>query len=254
MENFPLILISGIFVAAASGLVGSFLTLRRMSLMSDALSHVALPGIALGILFHFSPMIGGLLFLFVGISLIWFLENRTKLATESVTGVMFVTALAIGTLLMPEEDLLEAFFGDVSRLSAEQAILQALIALAIIAFTATFRKRLTLFSIAPDLSASLKISPLAMEFILLSLIALTITIGISFVGVLLMSALLIIPPAAARNIAKSFNQFLSASVIISIISLTAGLLAGKYYTLNAGAVTALTSAGIFLVSLFFKKR
>ena len=259
MDIFILTLISGIFVAAASGLVGSFLILRRMALLSDALSHVALPGIALGILFHVVPIWGGLIFLFLGVTLIWIVENKTKLATESVTGVMFVTALAIGTLIIPEQDLLEAFFGNVAKLTILQIGLQTFVALAIITFILIYLKRLTLFSIAPDLSASLKVSSLKMQLVLLILIDLTITIGISFVGVLLMSALIIIPAAAARNIAKSFNGFLAVSVAMAILALVSGLLIGEIYNLNPGVMTVMASASLFVVSLFgridpFKKR
>ncbi len=252
MDIFVLTLISGIFVAAASGLVGSFLILRRMALMSDALSHVALPGIALGLVFHFAPIWGGLLFLFFGITLIWLVENKTKLATESVTGVMFVTALAIGALMIPEQDLLEAFFGSVTKLNVLQIGLQTIIALAIIVFILAYLRRLTLFSIAPDLSASLKVSSFKMQFVLLVLIALTITIGISFVGVLLMSALIIIPAAAARNIAKSFNGFLAVSVALAVFALASGLLIGEAYDLNPGIMTVMVSAGLFVVSLFWR--
>ncbi len=252
MDIFTLTLISGGFVAAASGLVGSFLILRRMALMSDALSHVALPGIALGVILHFAPIWGGLVFLFIGVALIWLVENKTKLATESVTGVLFVTALAVGALLIPEQDLLEAFFGSVTKLTALQIGLQTVVALGIIVFILAYLKRLTLFAIAPDLSASLKVSSLKMQFILLALIALTISIGIGFVGVLLMSAIVIIPPAAARNIAKSFNGFLITSIVIAVLSLTAGLVVGEAYGLNPGVMTVLVSAGLFVISLFWR--
>ncbi len=252
MDLFTLTLISGVFVAAASGLVGSFLILRRMALMSDALSHVALPGIALGVVLHFAPIWGGLVFLFFGVTLIWLVENKTRLATESVTGVMFVTALAIGTLMIPEQDLLEAFFGSITKLTFFQIGIQALVAIAIIAFILIYKKRLTLFAIAPDLSASLKISSFKMQFVLLALIALTISIGISFVGVLLMSAIVIIPAAAARNIAKSFNGFLAIAVAMAILALVSGLIIGAVTGWNQGVMTVLVSAGLFVVSLFWR--
>lgn len=246
-------LISGIFVAAASGLIGSFLVLRRMTLMSDALSHVALPGIALGVVLHFEPILGGILALLVGIILIWLIETKTKLATESVTGVLFATALAIGSLLIPEQDLLETFFGSVQHITIPEIAIQTVIAIAVIVIVFALKKRLTLFSIAPDLSASLQLSPTVTQLLLLTLIALTIAIGISFVGVLLISALSIIPAATARNLAKSFNGFVTVSIIIAVISLLGGLLAGNAYAINPGIMTVLISAACFVLSLFKKK-
>ncbi len=250
MDIFYLTLASGIIVAAASGLVGSFLILRRMSLMSDALSHVALPGIAIGVLLHFNPILGGLAFLFFGVLLIWLIETKTKLATESVTGVMFVTALAVGALLIPQQDLLEAFFGSVEKITLSQIFFQTVIALGIITFVIMFIKKLTLFSIAPDLATSIRYSPVKIELMLLVLIALTITIGISFVGVLLMSAIVIIPAATSRNLVKSFNKFVLLSVVIAVLSLTIGLIVGHIYDLNGGVITVIVSSLFFLLSLF----
>jgi ABC-type Mn2+/Zn2+ transport system permease subunit len=252
-DLFFITLISGIFVAAASGLTGSFLILRRMSLLSDALSHVALPGIALGIIFKFAPIWGGLAALFIGVVLIWLIENKTKLATESVTGVLFVTALAAGALLIPEQDLLEAFFGSVEKINFNQIIFQTVAAAAIIGLILKYLKPLTLFSIAPELGVSIKISPLKMELILLILIALTIAIGIGFVGVLLISALSIVPAATARNLASGFNSFIYLSIILSVLSLSTGLISDYLWGINPGIATVLTSATFFGLSLFKRK-
>lgn len=252
-DIFYLTLISGVFVAAASGLVGSFLVLRKMTLLSDALSHVALPGIALGVIFKFQPLIGGAIFLLIAAILIWQIEHKTKLALESITGVLFVTALAVGTLLIPEHELLEAFFGDVRDISIFQIILQTLIAFIIIALTFKYLKPLILTSIAPELTAPLKISQAGMELLLLILITLTITIGISFVGILLMSALSIIPAVTARNLSKNFKSFITISVLLSVVSLTAGLVISKNFGVNAGIATVLVSATIFFASLLRTK-
>ena len=246
-------LISGFFVAAASGLVGSFLIVRKMSLMSDALSHVALPGIALGIVFKFAPIWGGLAALFLGVILIWLIENKTLLATESVTGVLFVFALAVGALIIPEQELLETFFGSVEKITLNQVVFQAVVAVVTIGLILKYLKRLTLFSMAPDLGTSVKISPLLMQFLLLILVALTISIGIGFVGVLLISALSIIPAATARNMANGFNSFIWISVVISVLSLSGGLLIDRFYDINAGIATVLLSAAFFGLSLLKRK-
>jgi len=252
-EIFFLTLASGVLVAAASGLIGSFLVLRKMTLLSDALSHIALPGVALGIILKFQPLLGGVAFLFLGIFLISQIENKTKLAVESITGVLFVTALAVGALLIPEEELLEAFFGNVQNISLSQIFLQSVIALLIIIFTLKNLKKFVLVSIAPDLAATSKISPQKIQFLLLALIALTIAIGISFVGILLMSALSIIPAVTARNLSRNFKTFISLSAILAVFSLAAGLLVSKFWPVNPGIATVLISAFIFAISLIPKK-
>jgi len=250
-DYFIYTLISGVFVAVASGLIGSFLVLKKMTLMSDALSHVALPGIALGVIFKFEPIIGGLLFLFLSIILIWGIENKTKLATESITGVLFVTALAVGSILISETDLLEAFFGNVENISRIQLLIQTIIALGIIGIVAKNFKSLILVSIAPDLTYSEKISRKKLELLLLVLIALTISIGIGFVGVLLMSALSIIPAVTARNLSKNLKMYVWWSMIIATLSLLGGIIISHVtQSVNPGVATVLISAFFFLVSLF----
>lgn len=245
-------LISGIFVAAASGLIGSFLVLRKMTLLSDALSHVALPGIALGIIFKFQPLLGGVALLFLGVLLIWRIENKTKLAIESITGVLFVTALAVGALLIPQTELLETFFGSVENVSLSQIILQTALAILIIFTTLKFLKPLLLSAIAPELAAVSKISQTKMQLLLLVLIALTIAVGISFVGILLTSALAIIPAVTARNLSKNFKTFISSGVILAVLSLTLGLIASRIWNVAPGIATVLTSAVFFVISLFRK--
>lgn len=255
MDNFSaLTIVSAVTVAAASGLVGSFLVLRRMTLLADALSHVALPGIALGVLFHFQPLLGGIVFLFFGIIVVWGIEHKTKLAVESITGVLFVSALAVGTLLIPREELLETFFGSVEHASLSELLLQMAIAAVIIVVTFRFLKPLLLTSIAPELAQTEKFSYRKMEFLLLSLIALTIAIGISFVGVLLMSALSIIPAVTARNLTRTYRGFLTASIVLAVVALVGGLFLGQIYAVTPGIAAVLIAAGFFTISLFFGKR
>ncbi|MDO8469694.1 MAG: metal ABC transporter permease [bacterium] len=254
MDITLLTAVSGVLVAMASGLVGSFLVLRRMTLLSDALSHVALPGIALGVLFHVEPIVGGLLSLLIGILIIWGVEDRTRLAVESVTGVLFVTALALGATLAPDTELLEAFFGNVERVTASGAFLQAGVALLIIVVALRWLKPLLITSIAPDLAVADKVPERWMKLLLLMLIALTITIGISFVGVLLMSGLSIIPAATARNLSRTYKSFVVITVILAIVAMITGLEAHLLWGLRIGTVTVFVSAFLFVASLFAKRR
>jgi ABC-type Mn2+/Zn2+ transport system permease subunit len=245
---------SGICVAAASGFVGSFLLLRRMTLLTDALSHVALPGIALGVLFHFEPLAGGLAFLFIAILIVWGIEDRTRLAVESIVGVLFVSALAVGALLMPDTELLETFFGSVEAITVQSALIQTGLALAVLGVARRFLHPLVLSSIAPELAAAERINPRRMQLLLLSLIALTIAIGISFVGILLMSGLSIIPAATARNFSTSYRRFLMLSVAIAVVSLVAGLAAHLLWGVNSGSATVLVGTFCFIASLFARRR
>lgn len=253
LSLFPFILGSGILVAAASGLAGSFLLLRKMTLLSDALSHIALPGIAIGILLNFEPILGGIAFLFVGVFFVWAIEHKTKLAVETITGVLFVTALAAGSLLIPETELLETFFGTIANATIGHLITQSAIAVGVIVLLLRFLKPLLLSSIAPDLAVAEKMPRSLFELLLLGLIALTISIGISFVGILLMSALVIIPAATARNLSQNYRSFIVWSIVLSIASLMIGLCADVAWQLGSGTGTVFAGAFLFALSLFKKQ-
>lgn len=253
-ETTLLLYISGIAVAASSGFVGSLLVLKKMTLLSDALSHIALPGIAIGIVLKFEPLVGGIIFLFMGVALIWYIETKTRLATESITAVLFVTALAVGSIIIPQEELLETFLGNFENITGGEMIAQIIIAIGIIALTYRSFKRLTLFSVAPELSAASRVHQGKTQLILLALVALTIAIGISFVGILLMSALSIIPAVTARNIATNLKSFVGFSIGIAVVSLAGGMLIANVFSFPAGATIVIVSAIFFTLSLLKKTK
>ena len=94
-------------MAVAAGLVGCFVVMRRMALASDALSHVALPGIGVALALGLHPLLGAAAMLFFGALLVWGLERRTRLATETIIGVVFSAALALGSLMSSGDELIE---------------------------------------------------------------------------------------------------------------------------------------------------
>src|SRR5438105_1865220 len=116
-ETLTFGLVTGTFVGGAAGYLGSLMVTRRMALVGDALSHVALPGLALGMLFNFDPFVGAFLAVFAAMIATWYIERLTKLSVESIVGVLFVLALSVGILLTPQVDLLEALFGDISQVN-----------------------------------------------------------------------------------------------------------------------------------------
>src|SRR3954453_9241026 len=98
-------------MAVAAGLIGSFAVMRRMSLAADPLSHVALPGIGVALALHAQPIFGAVAALLVGAVIVWLLEQRAQAATESMIGVVFAAALAIGSLTSSGDQLIDALFG-----------------------------------------------------------------------------------------------------------------------------------------------
>lgn len=248
------ILIAGGAIAAAGGLLGSFALLRRMALVGDALSHVALPGIALGLLFNFNVLLGSVAFLLVGTSGIWLVEHKTKLPADTVVGVFFTLSLALGALLTPEEEILEALFGDITRLSIFDFWWALLLSAAVIILLLYFSRRFVLALISTDLSRSEGFRPHRLELLFLLIFAFAVAVGIKFAGALLMGSLIIIPAATSRNLTLSMNSYLFFAAFLGVLGAVLGILGAWFYGFPPGPSFVLVLGAIFLVSIFFRRK
>lgn len=253
MTPLILSLIVGGFVGLASGYLGSLMVLRRMSLVGDALSHVALPGLALGLLWNFNPFFGAFGALVLAIILIWLVENRTKLSTETLVGIFFTLSLAVGLIITPEPELLEALFGDISQTALWETIMAVAFSVVAIMGVHKIYNRLVLGTISNDLASSVGIRTKKIDFIFLLLVALIVALGIKIVGTLLMGALVIIPAASAKNLARNLASYGGLSALFGLISATGGVYLASLLHFSPGPIVVLTSAAIFFVSLIFKR-
>ena len=252
--NFIYALLAGGAIAAAGGMIGSFALLRRMALVGDALSHVALPGIALGLIFHFDPFLGAFVFLALGTLIIWMVEHKTKLPVDTLVGVVFTLALAAGALLSTEEEILEALFGDITTVSGLDMFMAVTISLVIIALLLYFYKKFSLTLISPDLSLSVGYKPHMLELLFLTIFALGVAVGIKFTGVLLIGSLVIIPPATARNIAWSMKSYIWLSAGFGVLGAVLGIYISKIYGLAPGPVFVIIAGIFFFASVFWRRR
>lgn len=246
-------LLVAIFVAAGASLLGSFAILKKMALVGDALSHVALPGIALALLFNFNPFLGAMIFLIIATIGIWFLEYKSSLSIETIVGVFFTSSLALGALITPKEELLEAFLGNISNLSSIESIMSILLSISLIILIISIHKKLALNMISQEMAQSIGINNKRLEFIYLMIFALAVALGIRFVGALLMGSLVIIPAASAKNISKSFYSFLNLSVIFGVFSAIIGVWMSYIYNFSPGPIFILASAMIFIISLIIRR-
>jgi len=247
-------LLVGVFVGIASGYLGSFMVLRRMALVGDALSHVALPGLALALLFHVNPFFGAFATLFAGIIGIWLIENKTELPTESLVGLFFTFALAAGFLITPQVDILEALFGDISKITFLDGILAVILSIAVIIVMKKISKGFILSTISTDLAKSSGVKVARINFIFLVLVALIVASGIKAVGSLLMGALVIIPAIASKNFTTGMGRYTVLSAVFGLASLLGGIALASYLKLSPGPLVVLVSTAFFVVSLLKSKQ
>ncbi len=247
-------IISAIFIGLAAGYVGSFMVLRRMALVGDALSHVALPGLAIALLLNINPFIGAFATLFLGIISVWLIENKTELPTESLIGLFFTFSLAVGILITPQSELLEALFGDISKISALDSYLAVVLSIALIAIMYGISRGFMLGTISPDLAKASGVKVSKLNFVFLLLVAGIVALGIKAVGTLLMGALVIIPAITSKNVTSSLRSYTTVSSLIGLISLLGGMIIASRLNLPSGPIVVLASSTIFLVSLLFTKK
>lgn len=252
-EGLVYSLTAAVFVGSAAGYIGSLMVLKRMALVGDALSHVALPGLALGLLFNFNPFIGAFAFLFAAAIVTWYLERSTTLSVESIIGTLFVLALAIGILITPAPDLLEALFGDITKVTLTDALTAAILSTAVIATTRLLYGKIVLGLMSEELAVSTGINVSRVNFLYLLLVALVVASGIKLVGSLLVGALVIIPAAATKNVSNNLRAYSTLSGIGGVASAFTGVLLGEYLGIPAGPLVVLSGTAIFLGALLVRR-
>jgi ABC-type Mn2+/Zn2+ transport system permease subunit len=245
---------AALLVAIAAGLVGSFALMRRMTLASDVVSHLALPGIGIALVLQLNPIVGAASTLLVGTLLVWGIEKKTGIATEAVIGVVFAASLAAGALITPKEELEQVLFGQMQALTLFEFLVGCSAAFAVIILILLRKQRLALALFSPDIAAAsgVRIDRLNLEFLLL--FSLTILLCLKFLGALLAGALLMIPAATGRRMATGLNSFLQYSAVAGAAAIVVGLLVSHGIPrIGSGPVVVLVAAAIFVVASFIRK-
>lgn len=230
------------------------MVLKRMSLVGDALSHVALPGIAVALTFGINPMLGALLALLIATIGIWYLSSNSEVYPEALVGVFFTASLSLGLLLTPEPELLEALFGNIDKINIADGVLTFIGAGIIFLVTYLVSKKLLLGIISEDLAKAQGVKISKINLIYLLLVGLVVALGVKFLGTLLTGAMVIIPAASAKNVASSIKGFHFFSIIFGVLSATIGILVAKYFGISSGPVVVLAAVVIFIASYVFKKK
>jgi len=251
-EALTLSLLIGISVGVSAGYLGSLMVLKKMALVGDALSHVALPGLALGILFNFNPFFGAFAFLFASAVIIWHLGRVTKLPFETIVGAMFTVALAVGILLIPEPDLLEALFGDITKVTILETVVAVVISVMAVLLTKMIYRKLVLGMISEELAISKGIDVSRTNLLYLLLVSLVVAVGIKIVGTLLVGFLVIVPAAAAKNVSADLSKYAVLSASFGTVSTCSGILFSSYLNLPTGPLVVFSGIIVFLATVLVK--
>lgn len=248
-------IILAVFAAMTAGFVGAFALMKRTVLAGDVMSHVAIPGLGLAIIWRLNPLLGGALTLFLGALVISQLERKTQLSSDAAIGVIFASSVALGALLInSKEELIDALFGGFGNLSTGEFIFGIAASIFIVAMLWTLRNKLIIGLFSEELATSTNINLNRLNFWFLLLFSLAILLGLRFLGALLAGALIIIPASAARQLTHTLGWFLTSSVALSVLSMMLGYVISAAYGLALGPTVVVTAAAFFVLSLLKKKK
>jgi len=253
-DFFTRALIAGIGVAIVAGPLGCFIVWRRMAYFGDTLSHAALLGVALSLLLQINTMLAVAAVCVLLATLLLLLRRRETLSSDSILGILAHSALALGLVCLSfmtwvRVDLLGLLFGDilsVTRLDIALIYGGGAISMGLLVL---IWRQLFAATVSPELAASEGQRPERTELVFILLTAIVIAISLKIIGALLITALLIIPAAAARRISRSPEQMAVFAAIAGAIAVVGGLYSSLYYGTPSGPSIVVVATALFVLSL-----
>lgn len=250
--------VAGSFVGIICSTLGLFLVLRKMSLIGDGLSHVSFGAIALGLFFGVYPFYVAIPVVMLGSLLILKITEKAKVYGDASIGIVSAVGLASGVMLASKSrgftvDLMSYLFGNILSISSSEVVLT--IVLSIVVLVIIYILYWDLFSATFDeeYAKTTGIKTNQINIILTLLTAVTVVLTVKVVGVMLVSALLILPAITALQLAKSFSAAMIFGGGVSLLSVLTGIALSFYLDLPAGATIVMVNAIIFGMVLMYKK-
>nr|WP_324257431.1 zinc ABC transporter permease subunit ZnuB [Cellvibrio fontiphilus] len=260
MPDFLLLaLLAGIAVALVAGPLGAFAVWRRMAYFGDTLAHSALLGVTFGLLLdinlNLAIALGCLLLALILVAL----QNNRFLATDTLLGILSHSTLALGLVCVSvfsesRIDLLAYLFGDILSVSQGDVISIWVIAVVVLAALIWLWRPLLAITVHEELAQVEGIPVVRVRTALMLLMALVIAIAMKVVGVLLITALLIIPAAASRRLSRTPEQMAIIASLLGMLAVVAGLAASYFWDSPAGPAIVLSTTAIFCLTMLKKQQ
>ncbi len=255
-DYMQLALVAGLVVAACGPLIGAYLVEKQLSLLGDGLGHLAFAGVAAGLLLAVSPLWAALVVTVVGALALELLRSRGKASGDLVLALFFYGGIAAGAVIASRAtaegqsvNVLPYLFGSILTVTPGDVWLVVGLGAVIVTCMAVAGR--ALFAIVVDEESArvtgLPVAPL--NALLVALTAVTIVAATQVVGTLLVAALMVLPVASGRLLARSFRRTVAVSVAVGVVSVVAGLAAARVWNLAPGGAIVLVAAAIFVVTV-----
>ena len=244
-------LIGSLIAVVATSLVGTWVVLRGLAFLGDALAHGVIPGIALAVLWSFNPLIGAFVAAIVMSGLVSMVSNRSTVREDTAIGLLFVGMLSLGIVIVSRAgsfstEVTALLFGDVLGVTTEDIRSQTIAAAIVVIATLVLYRPFLALTFNRDKAQTLGMRPQLAQTALLVLLALSIVASFQAIGTLLVFGLLIGPPATALLIARRVPVIMVTSMLLGAVAVVSGLLVSYHYGTAGGA----TIAGISVTQFF----
>jgi manganese/iron transport system permease protein len=252
-------LLASIMVGTLCAVVGTYVVLRGMAFLGDALAHAILPGVAIAYLLGTNMLWGALVMGLVTAVGIGYVSRRGQVKEDTAIGVIFAASLALGVAILStmqnySVDLTHILFGDVLGVSTSDLWLTAGLGLLVLLVVVFLYKELLVISFDPILAATLRLPLSRLQYLLLILIALTIVVSLQTVGAALMVAMLVTPAATAYLLTRRLWHMMIVGAVVGVLSSVAGLYLSFYVNIASGAAVVLVCTALFILAFLFAPR
>jgi zinc transport system permease protein len=249
---------AGIIISIIAPLIGIFLVLRRYSLIADTLSHVSLAGVAVGLMLKVNPLITVIIAAVASSAVIERLRISKKVYGESALAIFLSGSLAIAIVLISlahgfSVDLFNYLFGSIVTVKQIDVYIIGILGTIVIALILAVYKELVYITFDEEAAQVSGIPTKLINIVLIMLTAITVSLSIPIVGVLLIAALIVIPVVTALQLKKIFKQTILIAEVISVFSVLSGIFASFYLNLPPGGTIVLITIAIFIIILIAKE-
>ena len=251
-------IIAGIISGFLCAFIGVFVILRKMAFFSHAIAHISLTGVAIGFLVNVNPLATAIGFAVVTGMLIPPLIEKSKLSVDTVIGILLAASMSLGVVLLGfvkgyKPDLISYLFGDILAVSSKDLYITITLAAFSIVLMYFIFNEISTISFDEDWAKISGIKVKYFNYLFILLLSLIIVISIKIVGIILVSALVIVPGAAAINIAKNFRETFIYSIIIGVLGGFVGIIASYFLNIPTGPSIVLTISIMFILTLRRRK-
>jgi zinc transport system permease protein len=249
----------GALLAALLASLGIFVTLRRMAFFSDGIAHASLAGIAIAVLAGLAPLPVAIAWAAVIALIIWKLERDTRLPSDTIIGIFFTASMALGVVLMSftqgyQPELVSYLFGSILAIRDADVVVTSLIAAVIMAWIIASFRQLTYLSLAHESAVVSGIRADLQTATLYVALAVSTVLGVKVLGIVLVSALLVLPAAASRMLTSTFKEFFVGAIMLSELMMLAGLATSFALDLPSGATVILVGTAVFGLAALLRPR